>query len=132
VALTNVKVANDREKGKDPDPVEDEIGKLIAKVESYVTAAGQEQTLKVGPIPENLTAQPVANRVTNLTASQSENPLRDLAEVKFYHAKKLLTDKQFQDAAKAILKDKAELLSKGKEDERRQALASLLPKKLKK
>ena len=131
-ALTNVKVANEREKNKDPDPVDDEITKLVAKLESYRTPDGQEQTLKVGPMPENLTAQPVANRVTQLTASQSDNPLQDLAEIKFYHAKKLLTDQQFNDAAKAILKDKADLLNKGKEDERRQALASLLPKKPKK
>jgi hypothetical protein len=131
-ALTNVKVANDREKGKDPDPVEDEIGKLVAKLEAYRTPEGQDQTLKVGPMPENLTAQPVANRVTSLSASQSDNPLRDLAEIKFFHAKKLITDQQFQDAAKAILKDKADLLNKGKEDERRQALVSLLPKKPKK
>jgi hypothetical protein len=64
-----------------------------------------------------------------LTASQSDDPLRDLVEIKFYHSKKLITDQQFADAAKALLSDKAEHLSKGKEDERREALTAFLPKK---
>ena len=52
-----------------------------------------------------------------------------LAEIKLYHAKKLITDEQFAEAAKVFLKDKADLLSKGKEDERKQAVAALLPRK---
>ena len=127
-ALTNVKVATEREKSKDGDPVDDEIEKLIAKLESFVTPTGTPQTLKVSPFLDALTPQHAANRVINLTSSQSEFPLRDLAEIKVYHAKKLITDQQFQDAAKVFLKDKAELLAKGKESERKEAVAALLPR----
>jgi hypothetical protein len=130
VLLTNVKVAAEREKAKDGDPVDDEIDKLIAKLEAYVSPTGTPQTLKVSPFLDALTPQQAANRVTNLAASQSEFPLRDLAEIKVYHSKNLITDQQFQDAAKVFLKDKSELLAKGKEDERRKALDSLLPKKV--
>lgn len=130
VVLTNVKVAAEREKDRDGDPVDEEIDKLIAKLEAYTSPTGTPQTLKVGPFLESLAPQHAANRVTNLTASPSEAPLRDLAEIKLYHSKKLISDQQFQDAAKVFLKDKAELLAKGKEDERRKALDSMLPKKV--
>ncbi len=131
ITLTNVKVAAEREKDKDGDPVDDEIDKLMAKLEAFTNATGAPQTLKVSPFLEALSPQHAANRVTNLTASASEAPLRDLAEIKAYHSKKLISDQQFADAAKVFLKDKADLLTKGKEDERRQALASLLPKQIK-
>ena len=128
-ALVNVEVASAREKDKEPDPVDDAIDKLMAKLESFTSPTGQELTLKLGPMPENLTPQPVANRVTNLTSSKSDNPLRDLVEIKFFHSKKLINDQQFQEACKAILADKAEMLAKAKEAERREALTALLPKK---
>ncbi|HZL90371.1 MAG TPA: hypothetical protein VFB96_18540 [Pirellulaceae bacterium] len=130
-SLNNVKVANDREKDKEPDPVDDEIGKLVAKLDSYRTPDGQEKTLKVSAMPDGLTPERAALRVTNLTSSPADDPLAVLAEIKLYESKKLITKQQFDDAAKAILKDKADLLNKGKEEERRQALASLLPKKAK-
>lgn len=130
VVLTNVKVAAEREKNRDGDPVDEEIDKLMAKLEAYTSASGVPQTLKVSPFLESLAPQHAANRVTSLTASPTDHPLAVLAEIKLYHSKKLISDQQFQDAAKVFLRDKAELLAKGKEDERRKALDSLLPKKV--
>ncbi len=126
--LTNVKVAAERDKEKDEDPVDQEIDRLIARLETYTTATGAEQTLKVSPFLDTLQPQHAANRVASLTASPTDHPLAVLAEIKVYHARKLITDQQFQDAAKAMLKDKADLLAKGTEKERREALAALLPK----
>jgi hypothetical protein len=128
--LTNVEVAAEREKDKDGDPVDEEMDKLIAKLESYTTAAGTPQTLKLSPFLETLAPQHAANRVASLTASPTDQPLAVLAEIKLYHSKKLISDQQFQEAAKVFLKDKADLLAKGKEDERRKALDSLFPKKV--
>ena len=123
-SLSNVKVAAEREKNKDPDPVDEEIGKLATKL---------EEEFKLAPMPTGLTPERAAQQVVRISSSPADDPLAVLAEIRLYHAMKLITDEQYATAVKSLVKNKADVLVKdGKEEERKEALADLLPKQIKK
>ncbi len=120
--LANHKLQEDREKQKDKDPVDAEVQKVLAVV---------EKGLKVGDLPEAITADKVAARIKKL-ASTPDNVLRTLLEAKLYIALDLLKEEELKEAIAALGgNDLGKLLTGANENERAEALKDLLPKKKK-
>jgi hypothetical protein len=116
------RVESAREKDEGEDLVDAEITAMFAAIDAEVTPA---------PLPEKLSAEGVAlKRATFLAAQEVENPLANLAEIRCYHVKGLITDEQLSELYTSILgANNAKKLINGKtEAERQAALAKLLPK----
>jgi len=114
-SINNRLVESAREKNED-DPMETEVTSMLAAIDAEVSAA---------PLPEKLNAEIATKRATFLASQELDNPLATLAEIRCYHAKKLLTNQQLSELYGLILgPDKAKKLISGKtEAERRSALS---------
>jgi hypothetical protein len=119
--LTNVKVQQARMQNKD-DGVDREVKQLFEFI---------DKELVVAPLPEKLTPENVkARRVDALVKGTYDNPLPVLAEIRFYHRNKLLSDDDAATAISQILSSPpaAKTLLEGKEDERKKALEKWIPR----
>lgn len=121
--LNNVKIQNAREKDSGDDTVENMFAKFLGQQ--------VDQKLKAVELPAAVTADAIRqSRLPLLTASEVDNPLPLLAEIRFYRTRDLLTDEDVLAAFTKIVGEEAgKKLATGTEDERKEAVSEWLPSK---
>jgi len=122
--LNNILVTKGREKPKDKDPVDVEVDRAMNVV---------DKGFVVSEFPP-LQPEHAMQRVTRISSSQEAEPLAHLVEIRAFKAMRLITNQQYQDAAKGLITaERAEILLKsGKEEDRKPGLAPYLPGKRRK
>lgn len=119
----NIKVYTDRQdlRDKSKDPVELIIDDLLVGF--------ADEHFKAQVLPD-LKPDQALHRVSSLVASAYENPLPVLAEIRYYHTHKLITDDELKGAYQKLIGDEAgEKLATGSTEEKKQAIAKWLTSK---
>ena len=117
--LNNIAVQLERAQG-DTDSVTKEFEGLF----KYIDA-----NWLVGELPAALQAEHVLNRLRGLLAESPDNPLPVLAEIRMYHARGLLEEKNLAIAYNRLLGDQlGKVLAAGTEEEKKKAVEKWLPK----
>ena len=93
-SMTNTTVERERENGKGGDPVETGLEKLFKDIEAKLT---------LGPLPEGLPADKLANHLSEEVKKHPTNPLPLLAQLKFYHSKSLITTDQLKQFCEELI-----------------------------
>ena len=121
-SLNNLVVTKGREKAPDKDPVDNEVDRLLKMVD--------EKGFAVSDMPP-LQPEHALQRVTRLSSSPDDPPLARLVEIRAFKAMRLISNQQYADGVKAIIEaERGDILLKaGKEEDRKPALASYLPRK---
>ena len=119
--LNALTVTKQREKPKDKDPVDVEVERALGVI---------DKSFVVSEMP-GLQPEHALRRVNLISSSQEAEPLSHLVEIRAFKAMRLISGQQFQDGVKGLIgPEKAEaLLKSGKEEDRKPALASFLPRK---
>lgn len=125
IFVSNMINSNRTEAARDKneaDPVEAEIEEFTAAIDADVKTIPWQDRVK--------DAATALKRANFLAAQEAENPLLNLAEVRCYHAAKLLDDEQAEAIYSKILgPDKTKRMLRGKtEIDRAAALSKWLPK----
>lgn len=116
----NVKVHWARQDRTAKDPVEKEFETLFSFV---------DESLKLGPIPSSLNDENAKARIETLAASQPDNPLSVLAEMRLYQAKGLVGDATLYAGYKVLIgAEPAKKLITGTPSERVGAISKYLPR----
>lgn len=79
-------------------------------------------------IPEGLRSEHVRKRLTTLIASNTENPLRTLVELRYYEAEGYLTRKEYEHAVGALLDQDASAYLSGDNEAKAKVIFEWLPK----
>ena len=103
------------------DLIDDELDALFQE--------NADTQFKLGALPAGLDGPGVKAHLEKLIASAGSNPLPVLAQVRYFHQAKLLTDTDLLEAYEKLLgdADKAQTLAEGTAEEAEEVLAEWLP-----
>ena len=124
-SLNNIQVYRDRVDLK--DVTKDPVDMMLDQI--FVAIADKEY--RVGEMP-SLNADQVKGRIGQLLEQKDRdiNPLRSLAEIRYYHTQKLLSDELLLVAYQRMLGDATgKALAEGKQIQKEQAISKFMPKK---
>ena len=119
--LNNVRVRMERttSKSRSTDPVDTEIKRLF----KYIDGNWQLVELPTSILPEH-----VIDRISTLIGEFGDDPLSELAEIRMYQTRGLLSDRHLVLAYQKILGDKrGTMLATGQQEARKQVIKEWLP-----
>jgi hypothetical protein len=121
--LDNIAVQKQRADDDEEDPVAIELDKLF---EQFV--ADDQKSLKMTEFPEGVSGDLIKARIAQILGDEQLPALAVLSEIKYYHSRGMIDDatltKSFQ---KLLGETDGAKLAEGDNDERLEALATLLP-----
>jgi hypothetical protein len=116
--LNNVNVFRASQSGDSPTK---EVDKALDPVWKLI-----DDKLALQDLP-NLTREQVAGRVAQLLASDSDQPLQELAEIRAYYGRGLMNDEELTKAYDMLVGDQGLVLITGSSKERRKAVDAWMP-----
>jgi len=118
-ALVNLRVEQQRKENLTEDPVQEQAERFEAFLESE---------FQMKPLPAALSPEHAAGRAAELAELEVEDPLPLLTEIRLYHLRDLITDRQLAAAYTSLIgRDAARSLVLGQTSERIGAVARWLP-----
>lgn len=118
--LNAITVEKARQDGKADDPVDTAIEKFFEAVDS---------SLVLEDLPANLPAEAVAARVAKIASSSPESKLGTLVEIVFWQDQGLLDEAKAKEAFETLLGPEQGAKMAGSDDERREVIDRLLPRR---
>jgi hypothetical protein len=117
--LNNYKIQVARQKDEDDDTVAIEIERFFATADEHFRCID---------LPEQIQSHHVVGHASRLQPRQEENPLETLAEIRYWHWKKLLPDDQLAvNFGRIVGTENGTKLAQGSADERKAIIDKWLP-----